>query len=84
MKKTVKVPTGRPAGHLVCPVCGNAEDFIELANNVTVTTRYVQNEDGSFSPRENETRIHGEVVLLCGRCNADMTPFHAHMLEMVF
>jgi len=84
MKQKVKIPTGRPAGHLVCPVCGNTEDFLELAQNVTVTTRYLQNVDGSFSPEENETEIHGEVHLLCGKCSADMTGYHNHFLEMIF
>jgi len=84
MKKKVKVPSGRPAGSLVCPVCGNTEDFLELAQNVTVTTRYLQNVDGSFSPEENETEIHGEVRLLCGKCSADMTAYHNHFLDMIF
>ncbi|RUM37230.1 MAG: hypothetical protein DSY57_04495 [Desulfobulbus sp.] len=84
MKKKVKIPTGRPGGRLACPVCGNSEDFLELAQNVTVTTRYRQNDDGSFTPEENETDIHGEVVLLCGKCNADMTGFHSHFLDMIF
>jgi hypothetical protein len=84
MKKKVKVPTGRPAGHLTCPVCGNTEDFIELAQNVTVTTRYLQHHDGSFTPEENDTEINGEVYLLCGKCNADMTGYHNHFIDMLF
>lgn len=84
MKKKVTIPTGRPSGHLTCPVCGNTEDFIELARNVTVTTRYLQNEDGSFTPEENETDIHGDVRLLCGKCSADMTSYHNHFLDMIF
>lgn len=84
MKKKVSIPSGRPTGHLTCPVCGNTEDFLEQAQNVTVITRYVQNRDGSFTPEENETNVHGEVRLLCGKCSADMTGFHNHFLDMIF
>ena len=84
MKTKVKVPSGRPTGHLICPVCGNSEEFVELARNVTVTTRYLQNRDGSFTPEENETDVHGEVRLLCGKCSTDMTEYHHHFLDMIF
>lgn len=84
MKKKVKVPVGRPAGHLICPVCGNSQEFVELARNVTVSTRYVQNRDGSFTPQENETEIHGTVHLLCGKCGNDMTDYHSHFMGMLF
>ena len=84
MKKKVQVPAGRPAGHLICPACGNTEDFVELAGNVTVMTRYLQNYDGSFTPKENETEVHGSVRLLCGKCSADMTEYHNHVLGMLF
>ncbi len=82
--KKVKIPTGEPAGRITCPECGNSTDFVEVAENVLVTTHYVQNADGSFTPQENETEIHGEVRLLCRNCGADMTPFHGHFLEMIF
>jgi len=83
-KKKVAIPTGRPAGRLICPACGNSEDFIEMAQNVTMTTRYLQNDDGSFTPEDYETRILGAVRLLCGKCNTDMTDYHSHFQGMVF
>ncbi len=82
--KKVKIPTGEPAGRITCQSCGNNTDFVEVAEDVLVTTHYVQNADGSFTPRENETEIHGQVRLLCGKCGADLTPFHSHFLEMIF
>ncbi len=82
--KKVRIPKGEPAGRITCHVCGNSADFVEVAENVLVTTHYVQNADGSFTPQENETEIHGEVRLLCGKCGADLTPFHGHFLEMIF
>ena len=82
--KRVKIPTGEPAGRISCQACGNSTDFVEVAENVLVTTHYVQNADGSFTPQENETEIHGAVRLFCGKCGADLTPFHGHFLEMIF
>lgn len=84
MKKKVKVPTDRPAGRLICPRCGNSEDFIEQTQNVVVTTRYLQHRDGSFTPEESETEILGEVRLLCGKCNGDMSMYHNHFQNMIF
>jgi len=84
MKKKVKIPAGRPSGRLVCPNCGNSKDFVELARNVTVSTLYRQNDDGSFSPIENDTEIQGEVLLLCSKCGTDMTGYHSHFLDMIF
>ena len=37
---------------IACPLCGNDTDFYEVAEGVTITTFYVQNEDGSFSSAE--------------------------------
>ena len=80
----VQVPAGQPAGRISCPHCGNDKDFVEVAEDVVVTTHYVQNMDGSFTPRENDTEIHGEIHLFCGNCNADLSRFHSHFLEMIF
>lgn len=82
--KKVQIPTGEPVGRLICHECGNDTDFVEKAENVMVTTHYIQNNDGSFTPEENTTEIFGEVTFICGVCGADMTPFHAHFLEMSF
>lgn len=72
------------AGRIICPYCGNDEEFLEIAENVTITTRYVQNEDGSFSPLADDTEILGEVRFNCARCGADLTKFHKRFLEMLF
>ncbi len=84
MKNTVALPTGQPAGRIVCPECGNDTDFYEVAEEVTITTHYTQNDDGSFSPQEDESEVRGDVRLYCGGCNADLTSFHDHFLEMLF
>ncbi|MGI6656980.1 MAG: hypothetical protein ACOX5Z_09200 [Desulfobulbus sp.] len=82
--KKLRVPTGEPAGRLACPQCGNTRQFVEVAENVLVTTHYVQNNDGSFTPEDNSTEIFGEVKFLCGECGEDMTRYHGHFLEMSF
>jgi hypothetical protein len=82
--KKVQVPVGRPFGRIVCPNCGNDQEFVEVARNVVVTTRYVQNDDGSFTPDEGDSEVLGKVGLYCSQCDADMTSFHNHLLEMIF
>jgi hypothetical protein len=84
MNRKVHLPVGEPVGRLVCPRCGNAKDFVEIASNVQLTNHYLQNRDGSFSVVRSESEIGGEVKLFCGRCNTDMSAFHAHMQEMTF
>ena len=82
--KKVQIPSGEPVGRIACPHCGNDAEFVETADTVQVTTRYVQNSDGSFTPMENSTEIHGEVQFVCGQCGADLTRFRGHFLEMSF
>ncbi|MFZ5798376.1 MAG: hypothetical protein ACYCYR_04055 [Desulfobulbaceae bacterium] len=82
--KKVQVPAGRPLGRIVCPNCGNDREFLEVAHDVVVTTRYFQNDDGSFSPDESESEVQGKVELYCGQCDADVSMFHSHLLEMMF
>jgi hypothetical protein len=82
--KKVHIPSGEPAGRIVCQQCGNNTKFVEIAENVLVTTHYLQNSDGSFTPEENTTEIFGEVKFICEICGADMTRFHTHFLEMSF
>ncbi|WP_232370861.1 hypothetical protein [Desulfogranum marinum] len=84
MIKKVQIPAGEPAGRVVCNACGNKTDFVEIAENVLVTTRYKQNGDGSFTPEENDTEVFGGVKFLCGKCGEDLTRYHAHFLEMSF
>lgn len=82
--KKVHVPAGRPLGRIVCPNCGNDRDFVEIARNVIVTTTYLQNEDGSFTPDEGESDVLGKVGLFCGLCDSDLSFFHNHLSEMIF
>jgi predicted RNA-binding Zn-ribbon protein involved in translation (DUF1610 family) len=67
-----------------CPLCGNDEDFLEVANGVILTSRYLQNEDGSFTLDGDESDILGEVKFFCGDCGADLTPYQQHFLDMLF
>lgn len=83
-KNKVHVPTGQPMGRIICPACGNDRDFIEVARDVIVTTRYIQNLDGSFTPEVNDTEIGGKVGLFCGQCNADLSIFYNHLQELIF
>ncbi len=73
-----------PRNRIVCPYCGNDEDFFEIAENVIITTHYIQNEDGSFTPLTDDTEMMGEVHFYCGRCHADLTQYHKRFLEMLF
>lgn len=82
--KKVRRPSGQPIGRIICPHCSNDRDFIEIARDVIVSTRYVQNKDGSFTPEDSETEIAGKVGLYCGQCNTDLSLFYNHLLEMTF
>ncbi|MBU0480169.1 MAG: hypothetical protein KKG47_03590 [Proteobacteria bacterium] len=85
-KKTHQLKDGPNLGssRLVCPECGNDHEFYEVADGVILTSRYRQNEDGSFSQDEDESQILGEVRLYCGECSSDLTEFHEHFLDMLF
>ena len=76
-------PTGI-TNRLVCPACGNDEDFFELANDVLLTSFYRQNSDGSFSHEGNSSQINGDVLLFCGACEEDLTYYHQRFREMIF
>ena len=80
----VKVSKGKPIGRIICPHCGNDHDFIEIAHDVVVTSRYIQNDDGSFTPEENDSEILGKVGLFCSKCETDVSVFHNHLMEMIF
>ena len=67
-----------------CPNCGNDSDFLEVADDVILTTHYRQNRDGSFTQEGDESQIMGDIKLFCGECNADLSHFHARFLEMLF
>jgi hypothetical protein len=57
---------------------------MEVAENVIITTHYIQNPDGSFIPDEDSSQILGPVRLICGECNEDLTAFHQRFTEMLF
>ena len=69
---------------ITCPKCGNDMDFFEVADGVILTTRYIQNDDGSFTQEGDESQILGEIKFYCGECNTDLTQFHQRFLEMLF
>lgn len=81
-KTSVKLPTTKI--RIVCPNCGNDTDFYEVADGAILTTQYVQNEDGSFTPIGDDSQVLGEIKFYCGECNADLTHFHKRFLEMLF
>lgn len=78
--------SAKPAksARISCPVCGNDEDFLEVADGVILTSRYIQNDDGSFSQDSDESEIMGDIKFFCGDCGADLTEFHQHFLDMLF
>ena len=67
-----------------CPNCGNDEDFLEVADGVILTSRFIQNEDGSFSQEGDESEILGEIKFFCGDCGIDLTEYYHHFLDMLF
>ncbi|MDD3580025.1 MAG: hypothetical protein PHW74_03265 [Desulfobacca sp.] len=69
---------------IVCPYCGNDNDFYEVAEEVTITTFYVQNEDGSFTATSDESEILGGVHFYCGECHQELKEYHDHFLQMLF
>jgi len=70
--------------HIVCDECGNNKEFVEVADQVILTTRFIQNEDGSFIQEEDESQILGEVKFYCGECGADLSLHQKRFLEMLF
>lgn len=69
---------------IICPECGNDEDFIEVAENVIITTLYTQNQDGSFTLEEDDSQVLGPIKLLCAQCEADISQYHGRFAEMLF
>jgi hypothetical protein len=67
-----------------CPYCGNDDYFYEVAEDVTITTSYVQNDDGSFSTVSDDSKIQGEVRFFCGECHKELKEYHEHFLDMLF
>ncbi len=69
---------------IICPSCGNDSDFFEVADGAILTTRYIQNSDGSFSQDGDESQILGEIRFFCAECNEDLTAYHQRFVEMLF
>ncbi|NOX25037.1 MAG: hypothetical protein GXP59_02785 [Deltaproteobacteria bacterium] len=69
---------------IVCPECGNDTEFLEVADNVVITTCYTQNDDCSFTQDGDESQVLGEIKLFCAECSADLSEFHQHFLDMLF
>lgn len=82
--RRVQLPLREPLGKISCPRCGNGVHFVEQLESVLVSTTYIQNADGSFTPVEQNSDTQGEQFFLCGECGYDLTSFHAHFREMVF
>lgn len=57
---------------IVCPYCGNQEEFYEVAENALMVVHYLQNEDGTFVPLD-ENMEAGAIKFYCGRCQADLS-----------
>ena len=84
-KKTrSKVVTFPSAQRISCPECGNNNEFLEVSDGVILTTRFIQNSDGSFSQELDDSQVLGQVKFYCGDCGADLTQFHKRFLEMLF
>lgn len=69
---------------IVCPNCGNDQEFLEVADGVILTTRYIQNDDNSFTQEGDDSQILGEIRFYCGECNTDLSQYHQRFLEMLF
>ena len=83
-KMTKRLLKKKPALRIACPHCGNDSDFMEVADSVILTTRYAQNDDGSFTQMDDESEILGEIRFFCGECNADLSQYHKRFMEMLF
>ncbi len=83
-KKERKPTLGQNNRLITCSNCGNDTDFFEVADSVILTSRYVQNSDGSFEQDGDESQILGEVRLFCAECNQDLTAYHQRFVEMLF
>ena len=69
---------------IVCPNCGNDTEFFEVAEGVVITTRFIQNDDCSFSQDGDESQVLGEIKFFCGECDADLSHFHQRFMDMLF
>ncbi|MBU0675142.1 MAG: hypothetical protein KJ950_10910 [Proteobacteria bacterium] len=77
-------PNTSSGNRIICPACGNSEDFIEVADGVILTSRFIQNQDGSFSQDSDDSQILGDIKFYCGECDADLSIFHQRFMDMLF
>lgn len=70
VKKTFPTPIKEK---ILCPHCGNEEEFYEIIENATFYIHYIQTEDGRLEPIEEVGEILGPVKFYCGVCNAEIT-----------
>ncbi|MEN8143204.1 MAG: hypothetical protein ABFQ82_06355, partial [Thermodesulfobacteriota bacterium] len=78
MENRNNIPELSKSVKLTCPVCGNDDDFFEIADNVILTSRFIQNEDGSFTQDSDDSQILGEIRFFCGECESDLTEYHKY------
>ena len=83
-KARPKVVTLPSTQRITCPECSNNKEFLEVSDGVILTTRFIQNNDGSFSQEIDDSQVLGQVKFYCGDCGADLTHFHKRFLEMLF
>jgi hypothetical protein len=79
--KMVPFPSSQ---RITCSECNNSKEFLEVSDGVILTTRFVQNKDGSFSQELDDSQVLGQVKFYCGDCGADLTQYHKRFLEMLF
>ena len=84
LKKHQQDPISNKVARISCPTCGNDQDFYEVADGVILTSRFLQNKDGSFTHDGDESQVLGEIMFFCGECESDLTQFHKHFLDMLF
>ncbi len=82
--KSKKVATFPNTQRITCAECNNNKEFLEVSDGVILTTRFIQNKDGSFSQELDDSQVLGQVKFYCGDCGADLTRFHKRFLEMLF
>lgn len=58
---------------IICPFCGNTEEFYEIVENATFYIYYMQTENGTLEPLEEEAEVLGPVRFYCGVCHSDIT-----------
>ena len=82
--RSKKVATFPNTQRIICSECNNSKEFLEVSDGVILTTRFIQNKDGSFSQELDDSQVLGQVKFYCGDCGADLTQFHKRFLEMLF